>query len=198
VNRAGAALIGSTIARTIGLALALAALVAASGCGRDDELVEVAYFAEWEDVSARVWIPTDEPRSIGTYRAEVKWPGGTTDRIQAERDGMITGVWLADLESDGALDLVVALSSAGSGSYGSVHVYRHRNEDFVPVVVPDLDAEQTGYMGHDVFTVEEGRLYRTFPRYVEGDPNAAPSGGQVRLRCSFDENAWIAETDSDD
>jgi hypothetical protein len=180
-------------------AAALVALVAACGCTGDDELVEVAYFAEWEDVTARVWIPTDEPRSIGTYRAEVNWPGGTTDRLRAERDGMITGVWLHDLESDGALDVIVALSSAGSGSYGTVHVYRHEDDGFVAVPLVELtDADRAGYMGHDTFSVEGGRLRRTFPRYAEGDPNAAPSGGEVRLYYSFDENAWIVEAGSDE
>jgi hypothetical protein len=184
--------------RKIIATVALGALIAAGGCARDDELVEVSYFAQWEDVTARVWIPTDEPRSIGTYRAEVNWPDGTTDRLRAERDGMITDVWLADLESDGTLELIVALSSAGSGSYGSVHVFQHREGDFVPLALADLgDDERAGYMGHDVFTVEAGRLYRTFPGYAEGDPNAAPSGGRVRLRYSFDENGWIIETDAD-
>jgi hypothetical protein len=173
-------------------AIVLVSILGALGCARDDDLVEISWFAQWNDVTARVWIPTDEPRSIGTYRAEVTWPDGVTDRIESERDGMIANVWLADLESDGAVDLVVALASAGSGSYGSVHVYRHQDDDFVSVPIAGLEA--AGYMGHDVFSVEGGRLYRTFPTYAEGDPNAAPTGGDVRLRYSFGENAWVAAT----
>lgn len=183
----------------IGIGVALGALIAAGGCARDDELAEASYFARWEDTTARVWIPTNEPRSLGTYRAEVEWPDGTTDRIEADRDGMIADVWLADLESDGALELVVALASAGSGSYGSVHVHRRRDGAYGLVPLAELEeAERAGYMGHDVFTVEEGRLYRTFPRYEEGDPNASPSGGRVRLRYSFAENAWVVESDPDE
>jgi hypothetical protein len=179
--------------------VALAALVAACGCARDDELAEAAYFAEWGAVTARVWIPVNEPRSIGTYRAEVTWPDGTVDRIGGERDGMIAGVWLADLENDGAPDLVVALTSAGSGSYGSVHVYRHRGSAFISIPVSDLsDAQKVGYMGHDAFSVEGGRLDREFPRYLEGDPNASPSGGRVRLRYSFADSAWMAVAGPDD
>jgi hypothetical protein len=183
--------------RRICVAIALGILVLAGACARDDELVEISYFAEWDGTTARVWIPTDEPRSIGTYRAEIEWPDGAIDRIRSERDGMIAGVWLADLESDGTIELIVALSSAGSGSYGSIHLHQHRDGAFVGIHVSGLDGpESAGYMGHDVFTVEGGHLYRTFPVYAEGDPNAAPSGGRVRLRYSFDEDAWIAENGS--
>jgi hypothetical protein len=174
--------------------VALGALASSAGCTRDADLVEVAYYTRWGDATARVWIPVDEPRSMGTYRAEVSWPDGTTGHIRGERDGMIAEVWLTDLGSDGALELVIALTSAGSGSYGSVHVHRRRGDALVPVPVAPLDDPvPAGYMGHDTFSVEGGRLYRTFPVYAEGDPNASPSGGSARFRYSFAEGRWITE-----
>jgi hypothetical protein len=188
-----------TVGIRIGSVAALAALVAACGCARDDDLAEASYFAEWGGVSARVWIPVNEPRSIGTYRADVMWPDGTVDRIREERDGMIAGAWLADLENGGAPDLVVALTSVGSGSHGSAHVHRFEGGTVARVPVSDLDdTQRAGYMGHDVFTVEGGRLYREFPRYAEGDPNASPSGGRVRLRYSFADGAWVVDVGPDD
>jgi hypothetical protein len=187
-----------TLSRIAVIAVALAVLVVFAGCAEEGELVEVAYFAEWGGSTARVWIPTDEPRSIGTYRAEVTWPDGTTEHIRSERDGMIADIWLTDLESDEVLDLVVALTSAGSGSYGSVHVYRHVDGSFARIPLAPLDDPgSSGYMGHDVFSVDGGRLYRAFPEYNEGDPNASPSGGTVRLRYSFAESAWIPDAGRD-
>ena len=174
----------------LGVLLLLAAAV--SGC--DAELAEATYFAEDAGTSARVWIPVDEARSIGTYRAEIAWPGGRTDHIQGQRDGMLAGVWVVDMRDDGEPELVVAMSSSGSGSYGSVHVHERQDDVLTQVELPELGgAERTGYMGHDVFSVEAGRLYRMFPRYEEGDPNAAPSGGTAYFWYSSEADAWVEE-----
>ena len=59
---------------------------------------------------------------------------------------------------------------------------------FVP---PDEDQRQ-GYMGHDVFTVTNGALTRSSPRYAEGDSNAEPTGGILNPVYSFADGAWAA------
>lgn len=181
--------------RTV-LPMLLACVVAAgtAGCGRDEDLAEAVYVVEDAGVSARVWIPVNEPRSIGTYRAEVFWPGGVKDRVEAERGGMIGGVWLADLVGDEQPELVVAVSSAGSGSYGEVHAYERRGVRLTRIpIMPLDDRHRAGYMGHDVFSVEDGRLLRSFPVYSEGDANAEPTGGNAAFWYSFADSAW-AET----
>jgi hypothetical protein len=168
------------------------------GCGSDDDLAEAVYMADCEGVSARVWIPINEPRSVGTYRAEVAWGGGVSDRTEAERDGMISGVWLADLVGDPSPELVVAMSSAGSGSYGSVHVHGRTGDGLVRVPVGALgDGAPEGYMGHDTFEVAGGRLTRSHPVYLEEDPNAAPSGGDVSYWYSFSDSLWVIEAIGD-
>jgi hypothetical protein len=186
--------------RRLGVVVAwIALLSAAGGCARDEDLAEAVYVAEYEGAKARIWIPVNEPRSIGTYRAEVDWPDGTRDRIEAERNGMVAGVWLSDLEGDGTLELVVAMSSAGSGTYGSADVYRNRDGKLTPVGLSSLDdAQHPGYMGHDTFSVVGGRLLRSYPVYRSGDPNAAPTGGTVRLSYSFADSAWVSEAGPDE
>jgi hypothetical protein len=116
-----------------------------------------------------------------------------TGRAEAERDGMVAGVWLADLTDDRAPELVVAMSSAGSGTYGSIHVYGRRNGGLDRLQVATLADDQTsGYMGHDVFSIDGGRLYRSYPVYEEGDSNAAATGGKARFWYSFPECRWVA------
>jgi hypothetical protein len=165
---------------------------ATAGCKRDTDLAEAVYTVESAGVSARVWIPINEPRSVGTYRAEIFWPGGTKDRVEVERDGMIGNVWLVDLTGDELPELVVATSSAGSGSYGDVHVYERRGDSLAPVPVKLLkEWQRAGYMGHDVFSTDGGLLRRSFPVYLEGDANAEPTGGEAVFWYSFADSAWI-------
>jgi pimeloyl-ACP methyl ester carboxylesterase len=169
-----------------------AVLVWLAGCSGDAGLAEATYFAEWSGARAEVQIPVNEPRSVGTYRAEVVWPDGTRSRVEGARDGMITNVWLADLLGDATPELVVTTSSAGSGTYGAVSVYERREDALVAVGIRTLrDDQRTGYMGHDTFSVSNGRLYRSYPLYREGDTNAAPSGGEVAFWYSLLDSVWV-------
>ncbi len=54
-----------------------------------------------------------------------------------------------------------------------------------------LEAEREGSSVHDLFEVAEGRLLRSFPTYVPGDPNAAPSGDTLSFSHSFADDSWI-------
>jgi hypothetical protein len=183
-------------ARVLAL-LSCAVLLWSGGCGSDAELAEASFSAEHEDARARVWIPINEPRSIGTYRVDVSWSDGTSDRAEGQRDGMVAGVWLADLTGDDAPETVVAVSSAGSGTYGSVHVYGRLDGELTRLQMGALvDSQAVGYRGHDVFSVEDGRLCRSYPVYREGDANAAPSGGEARFWYSFSDGRWVAEDEN--
>jgi hypothetical protein len=99
--------------------------------------------------------------------------------VSGERDGAISECWLTDLDKDGRSEIIIAMRSAGSGSYGAVIVHEldHRGK-FRQIPFPGLPEKlSAGYMGHDSFEVENDRIVRAFPIYQPGDPNAAPSGG---------------------
>jgi hypothetical protein len=110
-----------------------------------------------------------------------------------EADGAVMGVEVGDLNADGYPEVYVYVTSAGSGSYGSLIAYAsNRNRSISPIYLPPLedDPEATrGYMGHDRFVVGEGALVRNFPIYKEGDTNAKPTGGtrqiQYRLKAGW-------------
>ena len=117
--------------------------------------------------------------------------------MEAARDGMVDGIWLTDLLGDASPELVVAVSSAGSGTYGTIHIYERGESGLERVSLPDLtESQRAGYMGHDVFAVEAGSLWRSFPVYVDGDANADPTGGVARFRYSFADSSWLAVSDS--
>lgn len=117
--------------------------------------------------------------------------------MQAEADGTVTNVEVADLDANGFPEVYVYVNSAGSGSYGSLIAYAsNRNlslsDIYLPPLTDDTESAQ-GYMGHDAFAVGEGSLLRRFPIYLEGDTNRNPTGGtrQVQYRLTAGEAGWI-------
>ena len=114
-----------------------------------------------------------------------------------EADGTISGVEAEDLNADGFPEIYVYVTSAGSGSYGSLIAYAsNRNRSITPIYLPPLEddpAVAEGYMGHDQFAVGEGTLVRRFPVYREGDTNAQPTGGtrQVQYKLEAGEAGWV-------
>lgn len=131
-------------------------------------------------------------------------PSGLTEvneKIDAELDGTAYGAELADLDANGWPEIYVYVSSAGSGSYGSLLAYAVNNgKSMTPIYLPPMekDPEVTkGYMGHDEFAVVENRLVRRFPVYKEGDTNSAPSGGtrQLQYRLEKGEAGWELRVD---
>ena len=131
-------------------------------------------------------------------------PSGLTEVneiIVEELEGSAYGAELADLDNNGWPEIYVYVSSAGSGSYGSLIAYAVNNgKSMTPIYLPPL--EQTpeaidGYMGHDEFAVVENRLERRFPIYREGDTNSAPTGGvrQLQYRLEPGEAGWVLSVD---
>jgi hypothetical protein len=111
-------------------------------------------------------------------------------------DGTVSGAEVADLNADGAPEIYVYVTSAGSGSYGSLAAYAaNRRKSLSEICLPPLTddkAASKGYMGHDEFAVLEGVLGRRFPIYRASDSNAQPTGGmrQIQYRLVPGEASW--------
>jgi hypothetical protein len=148
-----------------------------------------------QDVTFQVESPNEGSINAVTLRAES--PGGPLGPLEAEADGTITGVEIGDLNADGYPEIYVYVTSAGSGSYGSLLAYAsNRNLSLTPIYLPPVTDDEeaaTGYMGHDEFAVGEGALLRRFPIYREGDVNAKPTGGmrQIQYRLEAGEAGWV-------
>jgi hypothetical protein len=119
--------------------------------------------------------------------------------MEVEADGTVIGAELADLDSNGSPEVYVYVSSAGSGSYGSLVAYAvNTGKSLSSIYLPEVDAEAAdGYMGHDEFAVVESSLVRRFPLYRPGDTNATPGGGTRQLQYSLHpgEASWQLRLD---
>jgi Periplasmic lysozyme inhibitor of I-type lysozyme len=154
------------------------------------------FFAQMvlQGVTFQVESPNDSSINPVTVRALVD--GKAFAEEGAEADGTITGVEVEDLNADGYPEVYVYVTSAGSGSYGSLIAYAsNRNRSISPISLPPLEDDAgaaKGYMGHDRFVVGEGSLVRNFPIYKDGDTNAAPTGGtrQIQYRLQAGEAGW--------
>jgi hypothetical protein len=114
-------------------------------------------------------------------------------------DGSVSGAEVADLDADGSPEIYVYVTSAGSGSYGSLVAYAaNQRKSLSEIVLPPLTEEAAkGYMGHDEFAVLEGVLGRRFPVYRDGDSNVRPTGGMRQLQYKLvpGEASWQLRLD---
>ena len=125
--------------------------------------------------------------------------GLTKDNTPAgsEIEGTVVGAEVGDLDANGFPEVYVYVTSAGSGSYGSLVAYAVNNgKSMTPIYLPPItdDAKASkGYMGHDEFAVLEGVLGRRFPIYKEGDTNSDPSGKtrQLQYKLVPGEAGWV-------
>jgi hypothetical protein len=134
--------------------------------------------------------------SINKLRIEPSGLEIDNTAIEREIDGTITGAEVADLNVDGSPEIYVYVTSAGSGSYGSLIGFSaNRKKSLSEIYLPDLTADKKnarGYMGHDEFAVVENVLARRFPIYRNGDTNSKPSGKmrQLQYKLVKGEASW--------
>ena len=125
-----------------------------------------------------------------------------TAAVQTEIDGTVTGAEIDDLDANGYPEIYVYVTSAGSGSFGTIVAYAvNDGKTMTPIYLPPLEEDATnskGYMGHDEFAVLEGVLGRRFPLYQSGDSNSDPTGKirQLQYKLKAGEAGWLLELDS--
>lgn len=135
--------------------------------------------------------------SINKLRVVPSGNIATKKTLVTEVDGTVASADIADLNGDGWPELLVFVTSAGSGSFGSLVGYAvNRGRSTTEFRLPDLSEDKLasqGYRGHDQFTVVQNTLVRRFPVYLDGDNNAQPTGGsrQIRYQLVPGDSTWI-------
>jgi len=121
--------------------------------------------------------------------------------IEKEIDGSVTAAEVADINADGSPEIYVYVTSAGSGSYGSIVAFsvnrrKSLSEIYLPPVAENAAAAK-GYMGHDEFAVVETTFVQRFPVYRDGDTNNRPTGGtrQLQYKLVPGEAGWRLRLD---
>lgn len=106
--------------------------------------------------------------------------------IEHQIEGKVVNAEVGDLNIDGFPELMVYLQSTGSGSYGSVIGYSVNNGKSISQIhvpgISEIAEAKEGYMGHDEFAIVESTFIQRFPVYIQGDPNATPSGGMRQIQ----------------
>ena len=122
--------------------------------------------------------------------------------IERQIEGTVTNAEVADLNVDGSPELYVYVTSAGSGSHGSLVAYAaNKGKSLSEIYLPPMEEDKAaakGYMGHDEFAVVENTLVRRFPVYKDGDTNSQPTGGtrQIQYKLKAGEAGWILRPDT--
>lgn len=131
-------------------------------------------------------------------------PTGLTEDskpAESEIEGTVSGAEIADLDGNGFPEVYVYVTSAGSGSYGSLAAFAvNKGKSMTPIYlppIPDNAKASKGYMGHDEFAVVEGTFVQRFPIYKEGNTNANPSGKtrQLQYKLKAGEAGWLLKLD---
>lgn len=129
-------------------------------------------------VSFRVSSPGRPTGNAMTIRTS----GLKTDNRAVTRaiDGTVADAELADLDGDGAKELLVHVVASGTGQYGEVVAYSTNGRKSLSEISVFSPGEKAlaGYGGHDEWKPAKRGLLRSFPVYREGDAGAAPTGGQ--------------------
>ena len=160
-----------------------------------------SFFAQTvlQGVTFQVESPNDS--SINQVIVRANMSEGSLGQMQAEADGTITNVEIEDLNADGYPEIYVCVTSAGSGSYGSLIAYAsNQNKSLSEIYLPSIEDNpeiSQGYMGHDEFAVVEGTFVRRFPVYLDGDTNAESTGGtrQIQYKLETGEAGWVLRQD---
>lgn len=142
--------------------------------------------------------------NIGSLNKVSIAPSGLEiDNSPVERmvEGTVTGAEVADLNADGSPEIYVYVTSAGSGSYGSLVAFsaNHRKSlgEIYLLPITENQTASKGYRGHDEFAVLEGVLGHRFPVYRDTDTNAQAGGGMRQLQYKLfpGESGWVLKLD---
>ena len=123
-------------------------------------------------------------RSLVTIEVRTKGFEHNFGEVFKDRDP-ISDVFVADLDGNGFDEIYIVTTAAGSGSYGTVFGFASNKDKSLSLVhFPEMregDKHFEGYMGHDIYKIEDQKLVRIFPIYNKGDANSNPTGGRKKL-----------------
>jgi hypothetical protein len=106
-------------------------------------------------------------------------------KISYSLNGRLAQAEIDDLNSDGFPDLVLFIYTDSNAVFGTVFAFlSEANKSIAPCILPDtrMDGKiNTGYKGHDHFSVMASYLQQKFPIYKAGDTDKPTGGTRVIL-----------------
>ena len=119
---------------------------------------------------------TQNPLSI----KPIGFESGARD-INFTLKGRVASAQIDDLNRDTYPDLILFIYTDSNATAETVYAFlSDGNKEIMPCFVPDITMNSkvnTGYKGHDQFSLMEGTLVHRFPIYNTGDDKDKPTGG---------------------
>jgi hypothetical protein len=114
-------------------------------------------------------------------------------RLSAPYTGSLSKSFVADLNHDGAFEVVVTYTEAATHAT-AIKVYSWKDNLLQPIKLAELDVQQKqGYRGDDEVAVVNGKLIRLFQIYEEHDGEWVATASQRKLHYSFDSSRWMVD-----
>ena len=143
---------------------------------------DVTYQRRLVNQNYAISVTVQGEENMKDLQIEVLRGGKLVTEFTESIDGQVAGSMTTDLNKNNRPEVLVFVESSGSGSYGLVYGYELSESGKNPLTLPPMKGDAAeGYMGHDTFKVENGKLLRTFPVYADTDANASPTGGTRTL-----------------
>ena len=131
--------------------------------------------------------------SSAEYQITVRNDELLLSRLSAPYNGSLSTSFVADLNRDGAFEVVVTYTEAATHNT-AIKVYSWQGDLLQPLKLAELDEQQQqGYRGDDEVAVIDGKLVRLFQIYVQQNGEWAASTAQRRLHYSFDSSRWMTD-----
>ncbi|MBC9914742.1 hypothetical protein [Chitinophaga varians] len=103
--------------------------------------------------------------------------------VEKDVKGFISGVVVADLNSDGQPEIYVFSTSAGTDLYGKVYGFAVEPKGVVKINTAVLDSLSGGdYKGRDSFYVQGKELVRAYPAMKEGQQDVLAKDTRKTIR----------------
>jgi len=128
----------------------------------------------------------DHSAGASICNVEIESKGFSEVQIKHKLDSIdpVTDIFLVDLDKNGFEEIYLITSSAGSGSYSTIYGFvSNKDKSVSPVYVQEITEAQieeglfAGFMGHNHFSVIDGKLVNSFPVFLKEDTNSNPTGG---------------------
>lgn len=115
----------------------------------------------------RFHVTSENKGSVNNVRIVTSGLATDNSPVEQKIDGTGSNAEVADNNADGSPEIYVYVTSAGSGSYGSLVAYSaNQRKSLSQIYLPPWTQSKKlskAYMGHDEFAVVEGLLVRRFP-----------------------------------
>lgn len=131
--------------------------------------------------------------SAAEYQVTVRNDELLLARLSAPYSGVLSKSFVADLNHDGAFEVVVTYTEAAT-HVTAIKVYSWKDDLLQPIKLADLDDQQKqGYRGDDEVAVKDGKLLRLFQVYEMQNGEWVPTTATRKLHYSFDGGRWMSE-----